>query len=169
MAKLDTTKNFSKYAGSPRQARLIIINALKEQGLPAHFGTYTTKMYGQRIHSVTGNVDGILEWYYNGETKRVRVDYIDGREQPEPKEKLEFYVVWIEGIEPKTGEKILSLDGGGHEYTTSMGRAMRVLPEHRETVKEILRERGVAGWALENCMVRTNYAPAGTLFNPSKL
>lgn len=169
MAKVDTTKDFSKHAGSVRQAKVIIINALKEQSLPAHFGTYITKMYGQRIHSVKGIVEGILEWHYNGDTKRVRVDYIDGRPQPEPKEQPEFYVVWIEGIEPKSGEKILSLNSNSHSYTTSMGRAMRVLPEHREIVKEILRERGVASWALENCMVRTNYAPAGTIFNPNNL
>jgi hypothetical protein len=45
-----------------------------------------------------------------------------------------------------------------------MGKAMRVLPEDRETVKEILRNQGIANWAIENCMVRTNYAPAGTIF-----
>ncbi len=164
MAKIDTTKDFSKYAGSVRQAKIIIINALKEQNLPAHFGTYTTRMYGQRIDSAIGKVDGILEWQYNGMTKRVRVDYIDGREQPEPKENKEYYVVWIEGIEPVNGEKILSLDDGVNEYTTSMTQALRILPEDREQVKEILRDRGVAGWALNNCMVRTNYAPKGTIF-----
>lgn len=163
MAKIDTTKDFSKYAGSVRQAKIIIINALKEQNLPAHFGTYTTRMYGQRIDSAIGKVDGILEWQYNGMTKRVRVDYIDGREQPEPKEKPEYYVIWIEGIEPMNGEKILSLKGG-NEYTTKMTQAMRILPDDREAVKEILRERGIAEWALQNCMVKTNYAPRGTLF-----
>jgi hypothetical protein len=166
MAKIDTTRDFSKYAGSTSQAKTIIINALKKQNLPAHFGTYITRRYGQRIDSVRGIIEGILEWSYDGESKRVRVEYIDGRPQPETKEHPEFYVVWIEGIEPKSGEKILSLNSNSHSYTTSMKRAMRVLPEHGELVKSILRDRGVASWALENCMVKTNYAPSGTIYKP---
>lgn len=164
MAKIDTTKNFNKFAGSVRQAKIIIINALKEQGLPAHFGVYQSMMYGRIIDSVTGKIEGILDWTYNGYTKRLNVEYTDGRPQPEEKINKEFYVVWIEGISPDRGEKILSLKNGNHTYTLSMGKAMRVLPKDRETVKEILRNQGIANWALENCMVRTNYAPAGTIF-----
>jgi hypothetical protein len=162
--KIDTTKDFNKYAGSVRKAKIIIINALNEQGLPAHLGAYTTRVYGQIIDSVRGDVEGVLEWSYDGRTKRVRVDYTDGRPQPEEKDKPEYYVVWIEGISPERGEKILSLKNGNHTYTLSMGKAMRVLPKDRETVKEILRNQGIANWAIENCMVRTNYAPAGTIF-----
>lgn len=164
MAKIDTTKDFNKFAGSVRQAKIIVINALKEQGLPAHMGCYTSRMYGRYIYNVNGSVDGVLDWNYDGISKRLNVKYTDGRPQPEEKTKQEFYVVWIEGLSAERGEKILSLGLRKHTYTTSMGKAMRVLPEDREEVKEILREQGIAEWAIENCMVRTNYAPAGTIF-----
>jgi len=166
MAKIDTTKDFNKFAGSVRQAKIIIINALKEQGLPAHMGCYTSRMYGRIIEKVYGSVDGILEWNYDGNSKRVSVEYTDGRPQPEEKTKKEFYVVWIEGLSPERGEKILSLKNGKHTYTLSMGKAMRVLPADREQVREVLRGQGIAEWALQNCMVRTNYAPSGTIFKP---
>ena len=169
MAKLDTTKDFQKYAGSVRGAKKVIINALSKQNLPAHFGVYTTRRSGNRIFSVRGEVSGILEWYYDGESKYVSVKYTDGRPAPEEKLYPEMYVVWIEGIDPKTGEKILSLDSKSHTYTTKMSKAMRVLPEHVDIVKEILRERGIAEWALRTCMATTNYAPHGTIFNPDKL
>jgi len=169
MAKIDTSRDFTKYAGSVRRAKIIIIKALEKQGLPAHFGTYTTRMYRQRIDSVRGSIEGILEWSYNGNNKCVSVEYIDGRPKSEEKEKPEFYVVWIEGLEPIKGEKILSLDRSNHEYTLSMTRAMRVLPMHIEMVKSLLKEQGVSRWALDNCMVRVNYAPSGTVFNPDKL
>ena len=158
MKKTDTSKDFCKVTGSLAKAQMLVRSLLEEgENLYTHKG-----MYGNRIAFARGK-QGNFEWSYNTERKSIRVEYTDGRPQPEAKEQPEFYVVWIEGLSPQNGEKILSLKDG-NSYTTSMTQAMRVLPEDRQIVKEILRKRGVADWALQNCMVRTNYAPAGTIY-----
>lgn len=159
MAKIDTTKDFIKVTGSLVKAKQLV-RSLIEEG--ESFDS-RTGMYGNRIAYARGKQKN-FDWSYNPHYKSLRVDYTDGREKPEEKEKKEYYVIWIEGIDPMNGEKILSLDGDSNEYTTKMTQAMRILPDDREAVREILRERGIAEWALQNCMVRTNYAPQGTLF-----
>lgn len=163
MAKIDTTKDFSKVTGSLAAAQRLVRSLLEEgEHLYSNVGRYTGR--GSQIAYARGK-QSKFEWSYDPDYKRLSVTYTDGREKPEEKEKPEYYVVWIEGIDHKDGEKIKQLIPD-HSYTTSMTQAMRVLPEHREMVKEILKSRGIASWALENCMVRTNYAPKGTLFTP---
>lgn len=158
MAKIDTSKDFTKYVGSLKKAKILIRSLLnKDENM-----RFTERRYGRIIDSAWGTSES-FEWSYNAMWKTVSVTYTDGREQPEEKEKPEFYVVWIEGVEPKKGEKVLSLDSEDYEITTSMTQAMRILPKDRGIVKEMLREKGVAKWALENCFVRVNYAPKGTL------
>jgi len=160
MTKIDTTKDFIKHVGSLNKASLLVRSLLSDK---EHLSSSIGKR-GNLIVYARGKQNS-FDWSYNPTYKTVRVDYTDGRPEPEPenKEKPEYYVVWIEGLSPEKGEKILSLDGG-NSYTTKMTQAMRVLPEDKETVKEILRGRGVAEWALQNCMVRTNYAPKGTIY-----
>lgn len=156
--KIDTTKDFTKHVGSLQGATRLVRSLLEGESLD-----WTTGMRGRTIAYARGTQKK-FDWSYDTTYKTVSITYTDGRPQPEEKEKPEYYVVWIEGISPERGEKILSLKNGNHTYTLSMGKAMRVLPEDRETVKEILRNQGIANWAIENCMVRTNYAPAGTIF-----
>ena len=79
--------------------------------------------------------------------------------------KEKYYVVWIEGLSSLRGEKIHTLTESNHEYTTKMTEALRVRYNDRQAVKDILRSRGVADWTLENCMIKTNYAPKGTILN----
>lgn len=160
MGKIDTTKDFSKVTGSLVKARKLVRSLLEE----GEFFDCNTGMYGKTIAYSRGKQKN-FEWSYNPMYKRLTVTYTDGRPAPQEVEKPEYYVVWIEGIEPKNGEKIEKIRPE-HTYTTSMAKAMRVLPEHREIVRDILRSRGVAKWALENCFVRTSYAPKGTLFKP---
>lgn len=164
MGKIDTTKDFTKFAGSLRAAKKLIISVLKSEGLMPHLGSYTSRVAGRRIFSAFGDSEK-FSWEYDGCSKTVSVTFTDGREKPQEKAHPEYFVVWIEGLEPKAGEKIHKLLPE-HTYTTSMTKAMRVLPEHREIVRSILRERGIAEWALNNCFSRTNYAPKGTLFVP---
>jgi hypothetical protein len=156
-AKIDTTKDFIKHIGSLRKASSFVSTLLTDERLD-----FKSSMYGRRIHSAGGSQKN-FEWVYNPTYKTVRVTYTDNRTQAEPKDKPEYYVIWIEGLTPQRGEKILSLKGG-NTYTTRMTQAMRVLPEDRQVVKEMLRKSGVADWVLQNCMVRTNYAPKGTIF-----
>lgn len=163
MGKIDTTKDFDKTVSSLREAIIVLNRALLVQGLGT-INNYTTHKYGRRLDSAYGSTPD-YKWEYCARSKRVSLVYTDGREKPQEKAHPEYYVVWIEGLEPKTGEKIHKILPE-HTYTTSMAKAMRVLPEHRETVLSILRERGVSEWALRNCFSRTNYAPKGTLFVP---
>lgn len=163
MAKKDTTKNFSKVTGSLAAAKQLIRSLLEEgELLHSTEGRYSGR--GNQIAYARGN-QLKFNWSYDPDGKRLYVTYTDGRSMPEEKEKPEYYVIWIEGLEPKTGEKIKTLLPD-HTYTTSMTQAMRVRPKDRELVKNILRSRGIANWVLENCMIRTNYAPKGTIFNP---
>lgn len=157
--KIDITKDFTKSVGSLKKAEILVRSLLDEgetmkmsKGVRGNTIVYARGMQNQ------------FDWSYNPTWKTLSITYTDDREKPEVKEKPEYYVVWIEGFSPERGEKILSLDSNDHEYTTSMTQAMRVLPKDREAVKELLVKQGIANWALHNCMVRTNYAPAGTIF-----
>lgn len=82
--------------------------------------------------------------------------------------KTQYYFIWIEGLTPRSGEKIESIvkDPDGEisvEYTTMMTKALRVKGSDRSLVRDLLIEYG--------CIVKdyitfvpTNYAPAGTVF-----
>ena len=158
MARIDTSKDFIKHTGSLKQAQKLVRSLLEEDENLA----YNKGMRGNQIVYARGKQKK-FDWSYNPTWKTVSVTYTDGREKPEEKEYPEYYIVWIEGVESKNGEKVLSLDSDDYEITTSMTQAMRVLPEDRLQVQERLRELGVAEWALLNCFVRVNYAPKGTL------
>lgn len=79
-----------------------------------------------------------------------------------------YYIVWIEGLSPRGGEKLKSLDSIDHTYTTNMTEALRVKPEHVGDIKEVLEKQGIADWVLEssNTFVPTSYAPSGTIWKP---
>jgi ribosomal protein S16 len=77
-----------------------------------------------------------------------------------------YYIVWIEGLSWKRGEKIKSIGQYGvAEYTTKMTEALRVKPEDVPHFKHWLRRHGVTEWTLESAFVKTNYAPKDTIFN----
>jgi len=108
-------------------------------------------------------------WYYDAPYKYINITYTDGRPSPVARVyKDTYYVIWVEGLSPSNGEKILSINSKGQEYTTSMTKAMRILPEHLERVKSILKDRGVASWVLNNpaSFIKVHYAPKGTLYKP---
>ena len=80
------------------------------------------------------------------------------------KKRTEYYYIWIEGLSPRTGEKVKSLHDGGIQYTTKITEAMRISKKDKENFKEILSKRGIADWALgDNSFVTTSYAPPKTL------
>lgn len=162
--KIDTTKNFTKHVGSLRGARNLASVIAKENG--DRMISHSTGVRGKRICFARGEQKN-FRWYYDGDTKVIQVIYTDGRPEPQPKEPKEtYYIVWVEGIEPKGGEKICTLNDREHTYTTDMTRALRVKPEHLERVKGILRSRGVADWVLDNpnSFIKTHYAPRGTVY-----
>jgi hypothetical protein len=158
---IDTTKDFSKYVGSLQKAANVVRKILGEHERI----DWTTSVRGRKIVSAYGN-QKVFRWYYDPEYKTLHITYTDGREKPIETEKPEFYVIWIEGLSPQRGEKIKSLDGEYCEYTTKMSEALRVKKEDIETVKAILKSKGVADWAINGVgtfhKVTTN--PKGNLF-----
>lgn len=88
--------------------------------------------------------------------------------------KPKFYIVWIEGLSPRYGEKLSNFIESHRQedyiVTTRMTRAMRVKPQDVETVREKLRSLGVSDWCCDspNTFVPTTYAPAGTIFQPEE-
>jgi hypothetical protein len=81
-----------------------------------------------------------------------------------------YFFVWVEGIEPKGGEKIKSFrEDGSIEYTLNMMDAMRVRKKDISAVKEKMKQAGVANWVLEgNTFISTSYAPKGTIYGNQK-
>jgi hypothetical protein len=158
---IDTQKNFSKFVESSLKAQKLV-RSLLEDGEKLEC---TAGMRGKRICYAKG-IQKNFTWYYEPEYKTIQITYTDGREEPEEQPKEEFFVVWIEGITPERGEKIKTLNYNNHTYTTKMSEALRVKREDIERVKGILRDRGVANWALEGAGTfhKVSYAPKGTLF-----
>ena len=158
---IDTSKDFSKNTGSLASADRLVRKILNGEAMD-----FTKSVRGRTIVSAYGKQKN-FNWYYDPEYKVLSVTYTDGREKPVEKLKPEFYVVWIEGLSPLSGEKILSLDDS-NTYTTSMTKALRVKREDIQHVKDILISRGVASWAVEGVGTfhKVHYAPKGTLFVP---
>jgi hypothetical protein len=161
--KKDTQKNFSKFVGSSTKAQKLV-RSLLEDGEVLNF----TKGVRGRIICYVKGVQRNFTWSYEPEYKTVKIRYTDGRVESEEKPKQEFFVIWIEGLSPKGGEKIKTLDSSGHTYTTKMTEALRVKREDIERVKGILRSRGVANWALDGADTfhKVSYAPKGTIYKP---
>lgn len=86
--------------------------------------------------------------------------------------KVKFYIVWIEGLSPRYGEKlkqfITSHRQEDYVVTSKMTKALRVKPEDVEEVKDTLRNLGVSDWCVDSphTFVPTTYAPAGTIYQP---
>lgn len=77
-----------------------------------------------------------------------------------------FYVIWIEGLGPRSGEKIKTIKDGKIEYTTLLTQAMRIRTKDKENMRTYLKLLGIADWTLtDSCFYGTDYAPAGTICN----
>lgn len=85
--------------------------------------------------------------------------------------KAKYVFVWIEGFEPKTGEKIKHFrDDGSIEYTCEMMDAMRVRRKDIPVVEEKMRSYGIAKFVMDspNTFKGTSYAPKGTIFGSTE-
>lgn len=81
------------------------------------------------------------------------------------KPKPYYYIIWIEGLEYRTGEKVKSMHNDKIQYTTKITEAMRILPDDIIEMKSILLNMGVAKWVVEgNTFIKTNYAPKGSIY-----
>mgnify|MGYP003642943743 CR=1 FL=1 len=80
--------------------------------------------------------------------------------------KTKYYIVWIEGLSARYGEKISKVGQFGDlEYTTKMTDAIRIRPKDVVAFRAFLKRHGITGWTLETAFVPTSYAPAGTIYN----
>lgn len=79
-----------------------------------------------------------------------------------------YYVIWVEGLSLRSGEKVKRLTNHGYETTTKMTEALRVKSEDINDIKHYLKRHGVSDWALKSAFSVTSYAPSGTVYN-SKL
>lgn len=84
--------------------------------------------------------------------------------------RTQYYIVWIEGLSYKRGEKIKTIEQYGNiEYTTKMTEAMRIKEEAIPQMKHFLKRHGISNWTLENAFVRVSYAPKGTLYQGNRV
>ena len=78
---------------------------------------------------------------------------------------MQYYIIWIEGLTPKTGEKLKAFDESCREYTVYMTEAMRVREDDREPLMKELKRLGM-NISLDD-FIPTSYVPSGTLWkNP---
>lgn len=84
--------------------------------------------------------------------------------------KTKLYIIWIEGIDYRTGDKIKSFTDQGFEYTTKLTEAMRVKQSDLTKVRGYLKRHGIADFCLNSSTLftRTTYAPKGTTLNTKK-
>jgi hypothetical protein len=75
-------------------------------------------------------------------------------------ERIEYYIIWVEGLSSKRGEKIHRLTTSGVEYTTRMTSAMRIRKDDKRYMEYYLNRHGISG----AIYVITTYAPKGTLY-----
>ena len=84
-------------------------------------------------------------------------------------DKAKYYIIWIEGIGSKSGEKVKSFNGdspGDIEYTTRMMEALRIKKHQISAIKEKLERLQIADWVIDTpyTFVETSYAPKGTIY-----
>ena len=78
---------------------------------------------------------------------------------------MEYYIVWIEGLGYKDGEKVKSLTDTGFSYTTKMMEALRIRQKDIPFMLDYMKRHGIADWVINspNTFIRTNYVPKGSL------
>jgi len=161
--KIDYTRNFTKFCGSKEEAIRIASKVAKLDG--DKLDHWTVVRTGRYIKSAVGKLKN-FKWHYFALEKKISVIFTDGRPEPNIEPKETYYIVWIEGFNYKTGDKIKHFDKDGRiVYTHKMQEAMRVKKEDIETMKAKLRRLQIADWAIDspNTFVETHYAPKGTL------
>ena len=81
-----------------------------------------------------------------------------------------YYIIWIEGFEYKSGEKVKDFTNTGFSYTTKMTESKRIKAEDIPSVRDYMKRHGVASWVIDspNTFIRTSYVPKGTLLDTKR-
>lgn len=162
--KTDYTKDFTKFAGSKEQALRIVSKVAELDG--DRLDHWTVTKAGRYIKGANGTQKN-FKWNYTGWEKKIWVYFTDGRPQIENTPKNTYYIVHIEGIDYRTGDKIKSFDSDGNiVYTHKMTKAMRITEEDIPKMREKLRRINIADWVVDslNTFIQTHYAPKSTIF-----
>jgi len=79
-----------------------------------------------------------------------------------------YYIIWIEGLEYKGGEKIKNITDRGFDYTLEMTKALRIRERDIPLMKNLMKRFGIADWVINESSSRTfiptSYVPKGTLY-----
>jgi hypothetical protein len=82
--------------------------------------------------------------------------------------KKKYFIIWIEGLEYRDGEKVKTLTDTGVSYTTKMTEAMRIRECDIHHMKDYMKRHGFASWCINETgsrtFIPTSYAPKGTLY-----
>jgi hypothetical protein len=80
--------------------------------------------------------------------------------------KTRYYIIWIEGLSARYGEKVRSLSNTSFNYTTRMTDSMRIRECDIHYMKDYMRRHGIAQWVIDSnqTFIKTNYVPKGTLY-----
>jgi len=92
-------------------------------------------------------------------------DYENWRKIIDTNIQRKYYYIWVEGICPKSGEKIKRLTDTGFEYTTKITDAIRIRDCDIHYMKNYLKQHGIADFVINgNTFIETKYVPKGTLY-----
>ena len=91
----------------------------------------------------------------------------------------QLYIVWIEGLSARHGEKVEAIvttkDKWGNptkrfKYTLNMTSALRVAEKDIPAFKNLMVEMEIADWVInsDKTFIPTSYCPEGTRWKPSK-
>ena len=78
---------------------------------------------------------------------------------------MKYYIIWIEGIGYKSGEKVKALSNTSFLYTTRMTEAMRIRECDIHYMIDYMKRHGIAEFVYNSnkTFIPTNYVPKGTL------
>lgn len=83
---------------------------------------------------------------------------------------MKHYIIWVEGLFYKTGEKIAWIDAvNGVTYTNQMTKALRIRECDLSAMKKLMISVGIADWVVNSVattFIQTSYVPQGTLWMP---
>lgn len=161
---INYTKDFTKYVASKEQALRIVSKVADLDG--DKLQSWTVIRVGRYIKGAEGQLKN-FRWKYSAIDREISVHFTDGRPEPETKDTNKYFIIWIEGFNHKTGDKVKGFNKDGSIiYTHKMSDSLRIEKSDIPAMRAKLKSIGIADWVTESdkTFVKTSYAPKGTLF-----
>jgi len=85
--------------------------------------------------------------------------------------KKKYYIIWVEGLTYKYGEKVKNLTNYGFEYTTKLTEAIRIKEDDIVLIKIYMKRHGIAEFVINGnyTFIPTSYAPKGTILDLKRI